>query len=787
MGETSSAETAASSPAPSQSTAPVAGRSTAGLSARVRTRASEPWARELAALAFTCLASIVMAVIALQLWDSPDLHQPIAYASDGLGVVSTFKGIQDWGWVWSNPALGAPLGLDYHDYGSHGPENLHWVAVWLISLVAQQPGTAYNAFFMLTFPVSAAAAYGVLRGLNISRLAAVAPAALFAVVPYHVLRGEVGHLLLADTVAVPLGVYLALAIMLGLPLFRRRSAPDGPRLLRWVSWTSVRTVLLIVVIASTGIYYALFTVIFVSVAAVVALLARREGKATVFTAGTVLVVLGAVLAFNLAPTILYTQEHGANPLTAQRDPNESLIYGLNLAGQILPPPTHRFAPFASLGGTFWDKAWYQSEGPTWGGTLSVLGLLLLTLALLAGMAGGRAPRLLADARMRATAVIMATAAFMGATGAGGALVAFVVSPSLRGWNRIGIVLSFCGLVAVALALDALRKRWQERGRPRLTPVFAGVVGVVLVFGVWDQTSPEMRPPYEQTSGEFASDARFVAAISDTLGGRGEVYQLPYVAYPESPPKVHMVDYSHLKGYAHAPKDIKWSYAAMKGRPADWQGDAAALPVEDQLRAVALAGFDGLWVDTFGYVNPDAEILRQAAALTRQQPIVSQNGRLQYFDLRPLRARLLRETPPAEAGAVGTALTHPVELAYGAGFYPVEQDTSGTWRWAQARARITLDNPRSEPRPMTFEARLTSGRPSNVAFTLDGRSVGGARATPGSGSRAEVTFTLPPGKHVLELASDAPQTTPAPGDTRDLRLQVSGSEILDAPIAALDSP
>ena len=309
------------------STAPAAGRSVADLRTRARAASRRPWARELFALAFACLASIVLATIALQLWDSPDLHQPLVYGNgDGLGVLATFKGIQDWGWVWTNPSLGAPLGLEYYDYGSHGPENLHWVLVWLISLVAQQPGTAYNAFLMLTFPLSAASAYGVFRALGISRLAAVAPAALFAVVPYHFLRGGVGHLLLADTVAVPLGLYLALALMLGFPLFRRRTATDGPRLLRWVSWTSVRTALLLVVVASTGIYYAAFAMAFVVVAAVAAWLARRDGggRTVLLPAAAVLVGLGLVLAFNLAPTVLYTQEYGANAFTGQRDSEREL-------------------------------------------------------------------------------------------------------------------------------------------------------------------------------------------------------------------------------------------------------------------------------------------------------------------------------------------------------------------------------------------------------------------------------------------------------------------------------
>ena len=129
--------------------------------------------------------------------------------------------------------------------------------------------------------------------------------------------------------------------------------------------------------------------------------------------------------------------------------------------------------------------------------------------------------------------------------------------------------------------------------------------------------------------------------------------------------------------------------------------------------------------------------------------------------------LLQETSPAEAGAVEDALTHPVAVTYGAGFYNPEQDAESAWRWTQSTAQATLENPEPAARTMTFDARLFGGRSSNVTFMLDGRRVSTARATPRSRHPPEFTFTLPPGKHVLTMTSDAPPTTPAAGDPRDL--------------------
>ncbi|HEY6757909.1 MAG TPA: hypothetical protein VI318_00390 [Baekduia sp.] len=781
MGETPSTAAAATPSATTRTAAPQRA-SAPPLSARVRELGRRSWFLDLLGLAFVCLASLAIMVVVLKLWDDPDLHTPLQPDGDGLFTLSVFKGIQDWGWIWSNPSVGAPGGLHLNDFGALGPDNFHWALAWALSKIANQPGTIYNGMFFLTFPMSAGAAYLALRWLDISRLAAIAPAVLFSIAPYHFARGLGGHLLLADMTAVPFGVFLAVCVATGRPLWQRRAA-DGPRLLRWVSWTSARTLALCVLIASSGIYYAAFAIIFVVVAAFAAWLSRPDPKAVLLGAGAVLVALGAVLVFNLAPTVLYHHAHGPNTVAGQRNPNESIFYGLNLIGQVLPPQVHRFHPFATLGNEYWSQTESPGEGSTWGGTISVVGLALLIAAIAASLAGGARGRWLQDPRMRGAALVMITAALVGATGAGGAFISFIINPSLRAWDRIGIVLVFCGLLAFALGLDVLGRR--VRGRPApLRAAFVALTPVLILFGAWDQTWPAVEPDYKNSRAEWISDAHFVQKITASLGGRGSVYQIPYTPFPESPPVNQMGDYSPLKGFVHAPKTIKWSYASMKGRPEDWQAEASALPLPTQIKAAALAGFDGLWIDTRGYVNPDKEAVDPAARVTGVAPIISDDSRLRYFDLRPLRARLEPKLTPAERQAVEPDLTQPMETAYGTGFYQPESNAKDTWHWAAALSQITLDNPRSQPRRIVFEGRLSAATRSKVQLTLDGRSIGSATATPLPGRKVDQAIVVPPGKHTLGLSTNAPATTPAAGDTRDLRLQVLDSVVEDAEILAL---
>ena len=83
-----------------------------------------------------------------------------------------------------------------------------------------------NVYFLLTFPLAAAAAYLAFRHLGATRAPSVVCATLFALLPYHFVRGET-HLFYSAYFAVPIGAYLALAVFTGEPLFVRRAGRAG--------------------------------------------------------------------------------------------------------------------------------------------------------------------------------------------------------------------------------------------------------------------------------------------------------------------------------------------------------------------------------------------------------------------------------------------------------------------------------------------------------------------------------------------------------------------------------
>ena len=153
------------------------------------------------------------ATIFLRLWDA-DLRVPFSYSGDGTLNLTLIKTVMERGWFYENPRLGAPSGQELYDYPVLSGDGLHVAFFWLAGLFTDDPSVVMNVFFVLTFPVTAVVTYLVLRRLAVGPEVALVIAVLYALTPYHFMRGEV-HLFLAAYYVVPIGAYLALSVLDG--------------------------------------------------------------------------------------------------------------------------------------------------------------------------------------------------------------------------------------------------------------------------------------------------------------------------------------------------------------------------------------------------------------------------------------------------------------------------------------------------------------------------------------------------------------------------------------------
>ena len=705
----------------------------------------------------TALVATLVAIVDLKLWKM-DADVPLFGADGDAGYyLATVKNVVEHGWFWHNPDLGAPFGQANYDFAAPFGDVAHYVIVVALDLVLGDPVAVFNAFFLVCFPLIAVVSYAVLRDLGAAPVAALVTGVLFAFLPYHLLRHQ-GHLFLTSYYAIPLGVWLVVTLAEGRTLLARGGSRR--RLLAVVGAC--------VVAGAASNYYAVFTLLLLACVVPLAALARGSWR-VVRQGAAVAAIVAASFALCHSPAIIHPLLEGANENVGARAASESELYALTLTHMVIPRPNHRVEALAAHGRGYASSTPLPvGEGfsPALG-TVATLGFALALITLLATGLGAGA-RSLRRTRTAAAGAVALAAFLIGTVGGGSALIAYELSPQVRAWNRLSLVVGFAALLAVALALTALGERLRARGRPAWAlGVLAAIVGVV---GILDQTSPADAPNYPAVAAAWNADEQFVSALQERLPAGARVVQLPYMSYPENGPLRGIPDYDLLKGYLHS-EDLRWSYGAVRGRPADWLAQHQALAPERLAAAAAAAGFGAVYLDRAGYADGGAAA---AAALERVagpgHSGTSADGRLQFFDLRDAGARLADLTGRSERARLSAALLRPVALGFGDGFAKVIRGESG-FRWAGPDARLTLDNPRGG-RSARFVAQLFGGTaaPSAVTLTLPD----GARRTfavTDQGLPVSVPLAVGPGETTLRLQTDGPAAPNPPGVTRDLRLRV----------------
>jgi hypothetical protein len=605
---------------------------------------------ELVPASLAALLATAAGLIALEIWRA-NPRVPYYLGGDATFTLAVIKGVVAHGWYLSNPSLGAPFTQHLYDYPVFSGDGLYLLMLKLIAVPFSNPAAIVNVFFLLCFPLIAISAYIALRALGISIGAAILCAVLFTMLPYRFYRGE-GHLFQGAYFTVPLGCYLVLAVFARKAFFERDSQHSGIR--AYLTWRSGATVLACVIMGASDNYYAAFTTALVVLATLLTFLASRSLR--ILTSG--LAVAGIVLATMILsglPTLIYESQHGSDPAVGRRLPMESDMYGLTLADLVLPTAGSRIQPLADL------TQRYQATAPAPVGEghsaniglIATLGLLWLTIAFAVRGLGEKTLRV---ADRETYAAVGAGLAFLIATVGGlGTIFAYIVSPQLRALNRISIFIAFFAFVGVGSVLDRMGGRFAGSSRGRWA-FSIGLIGL-LVVGLLDQTSSSMAPPYKTYSSEYFTDARFVAGIEHQLPRDASVFQLPYVPFPENPPVNKMQDYDELIGYLHS-AHLRWSYGQLKGLPSDWESAAVTQPFPLMLAEVSAAGFQGIYVDSYGYTDGGAALNHDLQTLLGVVPFVSADGRLYFFNMSHYNQRLREQYPAAVVARLRTAALYP---------------------------------------------------------------------------------------------------------------------------------
>jgi phosphoglycerol transferase len=538
--------------------------------------------------------SFVAASLFMSGWPAgllPELHKPFIYAGDSVSYLWNIKRVIEEAWFFTNTQTGYPFGSNHLDYPTSDTGN--YLILKLLGLLLDTPVAVLNVYFLLGFSLAFSVAYIVLKAMGVSRALAVSGAVLYSFTAYHF--GRLGHLFFTWYFVAPLFFYY------GFRLF-------NPELNAFYAQQTIRSkaldVLAWLLLASFGIYYALFgSMVLLVSAGLAALLYKSWLHLRLGLLACAVVSLGVLL--NVAPSLYYLWTMGPNLEGVNRAPGESELFGLKLSQMLLPRGDHRLDSFYDVANLYNNHFPLVTENmsATLGVTAS-LGLLMLMVSVFV------VPMLLNTRiehsqqkrwlnQMLVMGLLACSLFFVATVGGFASLFALLVSASIRSWNRISIFIEFIAIAAFVLSFDGLLRAYFHDKYWRIA---RGVlVCVFLFYATADQTAKPCLSCIQANSAAFENDKTFVKRIETSVPINAAIYQLPYMGYPEYGSVNGLGSYDQARGHLHS-STLKWNFGGIRGRDGDWfYRKLAHLPVEQQMTVLQALGFSGIYVNRRGYV------------------------------------------------------------------------------------------------------------------------------------------------------------------------------------------
>ncbi len=531
--------------------------------------------------------------------------------------------IRDNGWLWYSARLGAPFGVEYHDFPVIFLHNFDELLFKALLLFTPNVFEVVNIVFLLTPVLSSWAAYFVLHDMGNSRVLSVCGALTFAFLPFYFLRNEL-HMMLTLYSFVPLAFWICVHA------YRSRILRSFH--LRTFTWRDWLAVVFCLLLADNGTaYWQAFSCFFLLITALLAAADHHDWRAGLPALRALALIL-IVFALCLIPAAYQNHVQGKNPEPAQRNAIEADNGGLRLTSMVLPQEV----PWHTI-----DKKidrYHQdlhNDAATYVGPLASIGVILLLVPLFWKKERNEVVSLFS--RLTLAAV------FLTMSGGVATLATVFLAPGvlLRIYYRISIYLAFMGIWIICFYLG----KWQAELQ-QYRCIYP--IGIVLLFSMnllaqypqndlRDYARPQgivssfVPPDFERIHADFTSDRDFVQKLEAELPKGAMIYQFPYHPFPESGPVEHMLDYQLFTGFLHS-EHLRWSYGGMKGRPGDlWQRTLAEKPIAEQITELREKGFAGIYVDCRAYKPEDLEKLeKELTECLGVQAEKSSNGNLAFW-------------------------------------------------------------------------------------------------------------------------------------------------------------
>lgn len=690
------------------------------------------------------------------------LNLPLIYnGGDDFTAYANAKNILETGWVFSSNRLGAPFNTCFLDFPPYFLDNIGNLLTKFFLLFTDDYVLAINMNYYSIPLISFLTAYFVMQELKICKIYSCCGALLFALLPYYFYR-NIEHFVLSETYFIPL------AILLSIWCYEEKITDFSIKRF-FFNKHNVLMFIICILIANNGIgYYPAFSCFFLLLSGGISALDKKKMRAVIPSIVSISLI-SLFFFINFLPALFYWNTEGKNNEVAHRAVWEADIYGLKISQMLIPQNVPGLPRVERRVQTYFRNAPSSNENNTaYLGLFGTLGFLFLLYRLL------NCRRIEADEtiamRIDLLAKLTIGGTLLATIGGFGTIFAIVITPMLRCYNRISVFIAFISLLGIFSFLNSINKS------KKINRIIICLVIIITGLSLRMQFNRQ-HPNYINIQAEYNSDSCFIKKIEKEMPLGAMIYQLPYHKFPETGPVNRMADYHEMIGFLFS-KKLQWSYGSIKGRETDkWAENLAKQPLEIKIQCLSVVGFDGIYVDRRAYTSQENEYIDKALQrLLMTKPLISENKNLSFYSMKDYNKIFLKQFPcekleeaKKEMLAIGSGTTC-------SGFYDIEKNGQGSFRWMDKQARIEYVNTGNPyTRKIKFIAFSTGQDKCDLNVKVNNLTE--KYSISGQGTEINMKIDIKHGKNIVLFTTNAPQVV-SPHDTRKLYVRLQSFDIAE---------
>ena len=573
--------------------------------------------RETRSLLALATVAAILAITSYGRWDAQSWNTPVEYGNlgydaDTMAVLAQIKAASQGDFppllTKTVPQLGAPFSANWND-----APMIEQLLFWLTGCLASASSLffAANAMVLFSHVLAALCFYAVCRALHCDLRWSFAGAIIFAFARFPFTR-QLHHPQVLYEWHVPACLLVGWWLLDG----------HGFKLRDQRFWIAIAIAVI------TGVQHPYYTNMFVQLTGLACLVQWARGNRPAAIAG--LAVCGAAMAAFLLMCgnyLFYKVAYGSNPSGLIRMFQWLEFYALKPLDMLMPPPDHRFGPFAALAQRYFKNVMVPGETPpsSYLGIVGIGSLAWLT-AISVRNAIARPPQNLPREAWQILWIVAYSI-----VGGLNCLVGVFGLQLFRSANRYSIFILAILLIWAIRQLSKIRlpdaANWPDAAQWAIPAV---VVGIAL----WDQVPP---PPTAAQIDAIAkrvdSDRQFTRELESRLSPGGMVFQLPAMKYPEQPaPGVSASD--HFRPYLYS-DTLRFSFGSFTGRPdTAWQEPLLKADLSGVIRDLEKYGFGAIYINRAGFQDGAAAVLKALGEVGRKEAFASPQGDLVAVMLTP---------------------------------------------------------------------------------------------------------------------------------------------------------